>query len=281
MAGLDLQATKTPMISCLMVTRAQRDRHVLTAASLNAFAAQTYSNKELIVVISGYQADDKVWLEQTLAALPQPISARIVDIPGDPAVGYLRNCSISEAEGDILCQWDDDDICHPERLAQQADLLAAGGYDAVYLQDVLHYFPARQEIYWTNWRKTEIGAHPGTLMISRSAAVKYDGDGPGAQLGEDRLVALRLKEIAKVGVLESAPHLYMYVSHGANSWHAGHHDMLADQLAVSRSFLNRREKDLRDALGAYSLPLDGVAVCGGNGRAFTLNQDVQSSGGVE
>ena len=31
-------------------------------------------------------------------------------------------------------------------------------------------------------------------------------------------------------VLEGAPHLYVYVSHGENSWDQGHHRMLADRL---------------------------------------------------
>lgn len=38
-------------------------------------------------------------------------------------VGERRNRAIDSSNADIICHWDDDDIYHPERVAQQVKLL--------------------------------------------------------------------------------------------------------------------------------------------------------------
>ena len=64
--------------------------------------------------------------------------------------------------------------------------------------------------------------------------------------------------------------LYVYVSHGQNSWPEDHHRMLAEKLSLSKGLLMRREAKLREGLEPFSDFLDAAIVCGSNGLAFAL-----------
>jgi hypothetical protein len=66
------------------------------------------------------------------------------------------------------------------------------------------------------------------------------------------------------------PHLYVYTSHGMNSWSEDHHRMLASKLAISRGLLLRREAELRAALKPYDFGPGEVSVNGNNGPAFKI-----------
>lgn len=195
---------------------------------------------------------------------------RIVDPPGYLTLGNLRNIAVDSARGEIICQWDDDDLYHPDRLTRQLQALRSGNFEAVYLQEVIQYFPRQRALYWTNWRATEAGAHPGTLMAWRDVPVLYPTRGEEARLGEDLCVALSLKMRGGVLRLDGQPHLFIYVSHGANSWRDGHHDMLAAQLAISRGLLLRREAELRENLRPFRFESDRLEVRGNNGLGFEI-----------
>ena len=78
-------------------------------------------------------------------------------------------------------------------------------------------------------------------MCTAAAPIRYPEAGPQAQHGEDLAVSLQLKEQGALHPLAEAPHLYVYVSHGANAWHDEHHRMLVDRLAVSKGMMKRRE----------------------------------------
>jgi hypothetical protein len=79
-----------------------------------------------------------------------------------------------------------------------------------------------------------------------------------------------LKARGRFGYLDGQPHLYVYVSHGDNSWHDGHHRMLADTLSISRTLLRRREAQLRAGVAIHHLADEAVTVQGNNGPAFEL-----------
>jgi hypothetical protein len=70
--------------------------------------------------------------------------------------------------------------------------------------------------------------------------------------------------------LAGAPHLYVYVSHGGNSWADDHHEMLDTRLGISRGLLLRREAQLREGLRPFDFGPGDVTVRGNNGSAFTL-----------
>lgn len=256
-------------VSCLMVTRMSAARRQLTRAAFAAFEAQTHPHRELVVVVdASVDAEGRRELEEMVRS-PSAASIRVVEAPGAPALGALRNLAVAAAAGDFVCQWDDDDFYHRERLSIQLAALREGGHEAVGLQDVLQFFPATRTLFWINWRATKIGVHPGTVLVRRSMAT-YPESGPEARVGEDTVLARALRARGGLGSLAGAPHLFAYVSHGANSWDDSHHRMLAERLAISRGLLKRQEEALRAAVASLGLGPGPISVCGSNGPAFEI-----------
>lgn len=258
-----------PLVSCLMLTLAVPQRFAYACASIEAFCAQTYKNTEMVLLINGGTANGRQLLREHVSTLNCP-NIRIVERGDELSLGALRNISVENAAGDIFCQWDDDDLHHPERLQNQVEALLRGGYDALFLQEVMQYFPDSQKIYWTNWSATPAGGHPGTLIARSTASIHYPTAGQDAHLGEDLRVALALKAQAKVGYLSAMPHLFVYVSHGKNSWNSEHHRRLIESLAISAGLLRRREAQIRAGLHPFGFPSEEVQVSGNSGLAFVL-----------
>jgi hypothetical protein len=107
-------------------------------------------------------------------------------------------------------------------------------------------------------------------MVRRETPIQYPTEGSLAHLGEDLEVAKGLIARGHVGYLAGMPHLFVYVSHGSNSWNDGHHKMLADQLSISQALLRRREAQLREGLAPHGFSPGSISVLGSNGPAFTL-----------
>ena len=104
-----------PLISVLCLTK---DRPEWLPRSVELFLEQDYSRKEIII-------------------LDQSAPAKRTILPADPRIRHFffdrearvhdRNSrGILEAQGEILCYWDDDDYFHPERLSLQAQPIAEG-----------------------------------------------------------------------------------------------------------------------------------------------------------
>ena len=257
------------MISCLMVTLSSPHRIEYAKRSIDAYCGQTHADRELVVVADRAAPDGGHALSAYIRSLERD-DIRIAIAAGPLRLGGLRNLSIDLARGDVICQWDDDDLSHPERLEKQFAALENGRHEAVYFEELLQYYPARGMLYLINWRATPAGGHPGTLMARRTAPIRYPESGEQATRGEDLAVALTLIDRGGVGYLRDAPHLYLYLSHGANTWDDGHHRMLSHELAVSKALLRRREAGIRSGLAPFSLPPDSIDVIGSNGTAFRL-----------
>ena len=266
-------AAGAPLVSCLMVTRLAPDRIERALAAVAAFQAQNHPARELVVILDASADPSGRRRLGSRMRSGGPASVRVVEAPGAPTLGALRNRALAAAAGDYVCQWDDDDIYHPVRLSAQLAALRAGGHEALYLQEVLQYFPASRSLYWTNWRATPAGVHPGTLLMRRGAPVRYPESGPESRLGEDLVLARALGERGGVGALARAPHLFAYVSHGSNSWDDEHHRMLVHELAVSRGVLRRHEQGLRAGVAGLDLGLQPIQVLGANGPAFEVVPD--------
>lgn len=258
-----------PLISCLAVTLPVAERFAFLTRSITDYQRQTHRNRELILVLNGGDPAVARRIRDHVAALRDP-GIRLVEPAGSLTLGALRNISIEHARGEIICQWDDDDLYHPERLARQLEALGDG--DAVFLREVMQFYPAERALYCTNWQATETQSFPGSLMCRISVDARYPETGDDARLGEDTTVARHLAETGRVVLLAGLPHLYVYVSHGRNSWPDSHHRMLASRLALSRGLLLRREAALRAGLSGIDFGPDEVLVQGFNGVAFPLAQ---------
>ena len=114
-------------VSAIMVTA---DRQEFATGAIEQFLAQTWQDKELVIVDSGVVPLKGI-----------PLHLDIVYIWLSPrTIGVLRNCACALATGEAICHWDDDDIYAPDRIEDQAKRLIESGVDftAYYEMEFVH-----------------------------------------------------------------------------------------------------------------------------------------------
>jgi glycosyltransferase involved in cell wall biosynthesis len=258
-----------PLVSCLMVTQPVPRRLPYFKQTVADYLRQTHAPRELVVVLDRGDAATREAFLAHVASLARD-DIRVVEPPGKLTLGALRNQSFAHARGELVCQWDDDELFHPERVATQVGLLRELGAEATCLEEVLHYFPESRTLYCINFRKTVPRAMPGSLLMRRGLPVRYPEDGPKAERGEDTALVAQLHALGTFRVATGHAHLYVYQSHGANTWNDEHHRMLAKELSLSKALLQRREAQIRAGLAPIDFGPGEVTVTGYNGVAFVL-----------
>ena len=212
------------------------DRIKLLKQSVSRFCLQTYPHKELIIVTDGSE-EYRQQIVQFVAGLNHS-AIKVVPVEQRQKLGVLRNIAMSQASGEILCQWDDDDWHHPQRLEVQLRCLQNNDASACFMADYFHYFPERKELFWCNYARA--GGFPGTIMHKAGLELSYPETGPRSEKGEDevfqRQVAARYKSV----LLRECGYLYVYVFHGRNTWDLNHHSGLAKVLALPFDFVRPR-----------------------------------------
>ncbi len=259
-----------PLVSCLMATY---DRLSLAKYAILSFAAQTYPEKELIVVSDG-PARFRDSLERYVAALGL---ARVRFLDAGPerlTLGRLRNLSVDAAAGEIVCQWDDDDYSHPERLRLQADELLRTDAGACFLTDHLQFIDEQGALYWVDWTlaRAESGMDhlaPGTMMMRRDLRFRYPEDGPSARQGEDSVLLDSIWRGTTVTPLRNAGYLYLYRSHGANTFSREHHYRLS-LCRTTVAHLRDNADRIREAARHYPIARPCFVV-GREGPAFAID----------
>jgi glycosyltransferase involved in cell wall biosynthesis len=234
------------LLSGLMVTRPATP-WPLVAAAIGDFAAQTHRERELVVVHDG-EADLDARLARRCAELDLACTLERV-APGQP-LGALRNRSVERARGALVAQWDDDDRHHPCRLALQADALVAGGADAAFSTEQIHWFEARGIAFWEDWQRDRapLDVVQGTLVARRDRLPRY----PAQARGEDSALAVALaRQGARIARLRGVGWSYVYRFHGANAWAFAHHAAAAVAKSLAPARLTAREVTLRERLAEY------------------------------
>jgi glycosyltransferase involved in cell wall biosynthesis len=241
-----------PKISCLTVTL---NRLVLLKEAIQCYCRQTYSNRELIIVTDGtprYQqaiSDYLRWLGRD--------DIRLIPVEKQ-TLGALRNGSLDAATGDIVCQWDDDDLNHPQRLERQFEHLSAAKAHACCFTDQLQFFFAERSLFWSDWCNCDTeGVEqliPGTMMTHRDARFRYPETTEVASAGEDSVLLQQIAKNASVAPFQDAGFLNIYSYHGKNVFSEVHHRRITFLAGRSVDSLRIRESVLRDALRHYRLP---------------------------
>src|SRR5579863_5497970 len=108
------------VVSCLMVTLAVPERLFYLQRSVGDYCRQTHRNKELVIVLDLGPRETKMAIAEHIRSL-QRNDIRVVDPGRKLSLGALRNIARENARGDVHCQWDDDDLHHPERVERQLD----------------------------------------------------------------------------------------------------------------------------------------------------------------
>ncbi|HME35242.1 MAG TPA: glycosyltransferase [Candidatus Sulfotelmatobacter sp.] len=199
-----------PLVSCIMPTY---NRRPFIPLSLSCFQAQTYPNRELIVVDDG--ADP---VADLLQGDPQ---VRHIRLDRRLSIGAKRNIACEQARGLFIAHWDDDDWYAPQRLAAQLQPLLTDTHDLTGLINsyVLQMPDGR---FWTTseavHRRMFVGdMHGGTLVYRRSLwlnGIRY----PETSLAEDAMFIRRASETRKRLLRLSNPGLFIYLRHGQNTW---------------------------------------------------------------
>ncbi len=238
-------------VSALMVT--QPGRIGSAEDAMRCFAAQSYEDRELVVVHDG--GPD---LDRQLVALTSrhQIDARIHQAESAP-LGGLRNTAVGLAEGALVCQWDDDDLYHPERIAAQVAQLEVSDAAACFMTDQLHLFTESGELFWDDWT---VEAFPGCFIQgSLLARIETMPTYPEISRGEDTQIVTDL--IAgghRVTSLQLMGQLYVYRFTGQNVWSEEHHREISNWKHRSEAQLRMEIEELRKALTEYPVPRRSV-----------------------
>lgn len=184
-------------VTAVMITGRSPTNYKLANTSIELFRAQTYHNRTLLIINDGE------------ALNPKDNNIKEVCMPKQHSLGMLRNIALDLIdEGQLVCQWDDDDYYPPYRLNQQMTYLAISGKEAVtYAHQTIYSFPTRSALYYTS--DAEYGIE-GTI-IHRNTKVRY----PDCGLGEDTEFIKQFD----VAVIDNDEIDYVKFFHGDNAWH--------------------------------------------------------------
>lgn len=195
-------------VSCLMVTRG---RLPTLEGALAGYEAQDHADRELVIVTGQDRADD-------VRRYVQGRGPRIRVVGADPglSLGDLRNLSVSLAEGDVVCQWDDDDLYRSDRIRLTTAALVRSGRPAAMLRRLTVWWPERRLIATSPPRNWE-----GSMAAWRRAVPIY----PAMARGEDTVVMKALEASGGIAQLDS-PDLYVYRITGQNTWDVPHFEKI-------------------------------------------------------
>lgn len=257
------------MISCLMVTR---DRLALARRAIRCFGDQTYPERELVVISHGErtycEALERYVYEQRIERV------RVVRATTGLTLGGLRNLTLDEATGAVICQWDDDDCSHPDRLTEQSAAMEREHADASFLTDHLQYLEHERLVFWIDWTMSgaltdEWQLVPGTVMMRRDERFRYPDTGPYSSRGEDSALVHQLWHTVPVARISGMGHLYLYQYHGRNTFPREHH-LHITSCAGSNERLRAMGDKIREALRYYPVPKP-MPVFGASGPAFVVD----------
>lgn len=264
------------MISCVTITQPGRAR--LLAEAVADFNAQTFADRELLIVHDGdaaFDAEIAAIVTPHGSSSTAPIRVIKATRAPRPTLGELRNIATRDAAGDWICQWDDDDRFHPERLAVQWQAVLSQGAAFCFLVDQLHWFEGTSELFWEDWQEETYPLNfvQGSVLARRDLLPSY----PGIVRGEDTPVCWQIVRGAengdyKIARLRGAGWSYVYRHHGKNAWDEPHHRAISTARAMSPARLQGRLHLLQARLVEYQPALPalnmqvGSMVAGFKGR---------------
>ncbi len=198
-----------PLISCLCVSH-NTVRQLQQA--IDCFEAQTYPNKELLVL---YESDNGA--VRQFARQEQHERVYFLEVPAEPklTLGELRNLSVERCNGEYFCQWDDDDWYASNRLQVQMEALQQSCKPACMLLYWLMYDCVNKAAYLSPFRLWE-----GSILCKKSVITPLCNYA-SLEKGEDTILLGHLLDTNSIFPVIN-PALYIYVFHGNNTWDHDH-----------------------------------------------------------
>lgn len=117
-----------PLVSAVMPTHNRKD---LIGMAIDAYLAQTFRDKELVILDSGDDGTEEI--------VPRREDIRYCRPARKLNVGGMRNAAVNLAQGKIILHWDSDDWSAPERMERQVKRLYDSQKQLTGFHDVLYY----------------------------------------------------------------------------------------------------------------------------------------------
>ena len=185
-------------MTCLCLTRNRRE---WLPQAIACFLQQIYPNRELLILSDGADVRDLVPADPRIRLLHLAYAG----------IGEKRNFGCSQAAGDLVAHWDDDDYSAPERLADQVSrLLAAGkavtGYRSMRFSD--------GEKWWRYEGKPTFAL--GTSLVYRKTWWETHRF-PALQIGEDNCFVEQASAAGQLVTAEAQEMMYASIHPGNTS----------------------------------------------------------------
>lgn len=185
-----------------------KDRPEFARQAIEAFQAQTYPNRELVIVDSGQLSLDGV----------RDPRIRHARVDTRTSIGKMRNLACRLSRGEYVAFWDDDDIHGSERLEAQSLPLIRGDADLTVFRAIFVYFKQRDQTLWPNARARSLFRRLCCTQVFRREIWRNGSRFPIHGIGEDLVFFnAAVAHGAKVCEMDPHPH-YCYVRHGKNTW---------------------------------------------------------------
>jgi glycosyltransferase involved in cell wall biosynthesis len=262
-----------PLISCVCVTK---NRFELIKKSIECYINQTYINKNLFIVSQGEkESNDKIL--NFISSLNRK-DIHFFVAPDFLSLGAMRNVSVELANGEIICQWDDDDLYHPNRISSQYKILNNNLNNSASIYcSFLKMFNNEKKIYWCEWYGENKLTHKflcGSVMFKKSIFFEYDPFYP--EFGDQSSCEEDLNVLGKLSLKgELAPvfsgNEYIYVFHESNTYNLEHHKLTLDISSGKKVFSNSEiltNKDLLESTFKLVNLEKPVNVCSLDGLVF-------------
>lgn len=200
-----------PIISCVCVTRGKPN---MLARAIDCFTAQTYPSKELVIV---YEDDDDATIGFLATDEARHAAIRLVCLSVHPKLplGELRNRGIQVAAGEYICQWDDDDWYHANRLQEQYRIIQESQRHGSILAHWLVFDAVSKRAFISNKRLWE-----GSILCKKSTLLLKPYEQKA--IGEDTPTIDYLDKMNLLQSVDHLPWLYIYVYHEKNTWGLAH-----------------------------------------------------------
>ncbi|GAB5554778.1 MAG: hypothetical protein Sapg2KO_43690 [Saprospiraceae bacterium] len=203
------QSKELPLVSCLLVTK---NRFQQAKKAIHCFLAQSYPNRELIIIDDGLDTQLRNWVEEL-----KEDQVHFFHLPAEgKKLGVLRNLSREYAQGAYIAQWDDDDFSHSNRLLFQMIMIVKFNLDGCTLQREQLWFPKKQKLAYSNRRLWE-----GAMVCSNEKLPAYHE----RKRGEETDAVTHLALNGTIALLDF-PELYTYCFHGSNTFDEPHFEQI-------------------------------------------------------
>ena len=286
-------SSASPLISAMCITKMGRSE--MLDIALRRFRAQTYPNKEIVVVydVGNAGASEVVDRHATLSTGTGVRVIGVVNHKGKAAtLGELRNQAITATSGEVVVQWDDDDWYSAERVeTQYRALVASQGGDAVLLQRytlfetltgllwcvrlVHHHACVRHRIAGLSAALCRYNTHysteAGSIMARRRVfeSVQYQH----TRLSEDSVLVEASKKHGFRFVVLDDPSIYVRIIHDKNSWDRAHFMNFYKERSGTPSWSERRS--LKQQLVADGIRPSSWAWLRGWWKSLPLTYEVE------